>query len=264
MAACAFLALIVLLAIFGPWIQPHDPNGQDLRNALATPNVEHWLGTDPFGRDNLSRLIAGCRVSVIAIAQTLAITVGFGLPLGLLAGGEGKWFDAIISRIANALLSIPPLVLALAVVALLGPGLRNVMLALGITLAPRLLWVTRSAAREASAEGYIEACRSLGLSRTRILWRHLLPAVSSPVLIQTSFYASTIILSEASLSYLGLGVQAPDASWGTMVRTAADRLGGEPWLLIAPSVMIMVMTLSFSVLGDALRDIIEGSSRDSV
>jgi peptide/nickel transport system permease protein len=258
MAALTFLVLVVLAAILAPVLSPADPAAQDLINQLQGPSAAHPLGTDNFGRDVLSRALFGARVTLIAVIQALVIAAVAGIPLGLLAGFVGRWVDAILSRISDALLSLPPLILALAIVGILGPGMTNVMIAIGVVLAPPLFRLARGAAQSVSSETYIEACRAMGYSPWRILWRHVLPNASSPLLVQLTFSAGIIIVAEASLSFLGLGVQPPDASWGTMLRDAFDAIYDSPWFMTAPAVLIVLTILSFAVFGDGLRDALEG------
>jgi peptide/nickel transport system permease protein len=258
MLALTFLVLVALAAIFAPLLSPADPAAQDLINQLQGPSGAHPLGTDNFGRDVLSRALFGARVTLIAVIQALIIAAVAGIPLGLLAGFVGRWVDAILSRISDALLSLPPLILALAIVGILGPGLTNVMIAIGVVLAPPLFRLARGAAQSVSSETYVEACRAMGYSPWRILWRHVLPNASSPLLVQLTFSAGVIIVAEASLSFLGLGVQPPQASWGTMLPDAFDAIYDSPWFMVAPAVLIVLTILSFAVFGDGLRDAMEG------
>ncbi|WP_181781504.1 ABC transporter permease [Pseudonocardia pini] len=258
MVALTFLLLVVLAAVLAPLLAPADPAAQDLINQLQGPSSEHLLGTDNFGRDVLSRLLFGAQVTLVAVLQALVIAAVAGIPLGLLAGFVGGPVDAVLSRVSDALLSLPPLILALAIVGILGPGLTNVMIAIGVVLAPPLFRLARGAAQSVTSETYIEACRAMGCSPWRILWRHVLPNASSPLLVQLTFSAGVIIIAEASLSFLGLGVQPPDASWGTMLRDAFDAIYESPYFMVAPAVMIVLTILSFAVLGDGLRDALEG------
>jgi peptide/nickel transport system permease protein len=258
MAALGFLIVVAMAALLAPLLAPTDPAAQDLINQLQGPSSAHLLGTDNFGRDVLSRLLYGAQVTLIAVLQALVISAVAGIPLGLLAGFVGGPVDAVLSRISDALLSLPPLILALALVGILGPGLTNVMIAIGIVLAPPLFRLSRGAAQSVTSETYIEACRAMGCSSWRILWRHVLPNASSPLLVQLTFSAGVIVIAEASLSFLGLGVQPPDASWGTMLRDAFDAIYDSPWFMTAPAVMIVLTILAFAVLGDGLRDALEG------
>jgi peptide/nickel transport system permease protein len=251
-----------VVAVLAPLLAPFDPDAQNLRGRLEGPGAAHLLGTDAFGRDVLSRILFSARVTLVAVLQALLVAVVLGVPVGLLCGFVG-WLDKIIARVADALLSVPPIVLALAVVGVLGPGLTNAMLALGIVMAPSLFRLARSSAAAAYHELYIEACRSIGCSRWRLLWRHVLPNASSPLLVQITFFAGVIILAEASLSFLGLGVQTPDSSWGSMLRDAFDNIFDAPGALVAPALMIMLTILAFARFGDGLRDALEGRGADA-
>ncbi|QFG25294.1 ABC transporter permease [Actinomadura sp. WMMB 499] len=260
-AAAAFIALLALVALLSPFITPHDPARQDLMQLLRPPSAEHWLGTDSLGRDNLSRLIEGTRVTVLAAVQAIALAVVLGFPAGLLAGFVGRRLDTVLNWISDVLLSLPSLILALAIVGILGPGLTNAMIAVGITLAPRFFRVARGAAYSVRNETYVEACVALGFSTPRILFRHVLPNASGPLLVQTTFALGLIVTAEASLSFLGLGARPPTASWGSMLRDAFDNIYHSAFPLFAPSLMIVLTILAFSALGDALRDALGRQNR---
>lgn len=262
-AAATFLFLLVTLALCTPLLPLPEPNKQDLMAQLQGPSGAHWLGTDGYGRDVLSRLMWSTRISLLAILQALVLASGIGIPLGLLAGYAGGAVDAILSRISDAILALPPLILAMAIVGILGPGLTNAMIALGLVLAPPQFRLARGAAQSVSSELYIEACRALGCSSQRILWRHVLPNASSPLLVQITFAAGVIVIAEASLSFLGLGVQEPQSSWGTMLRQAFVDVYQSPWLLAPPAVMVALTILSFSTFGDGLRDALVGRGTTS-
>lgn len=258
MVSLAFLVLLVLVAVFGSLLMTHDPNAQALGDRLQGPSGEHWLGTDGYGRDVFSRLIDATQVVVLAIVQAMTLAAVAGIPLGLLAGLVGGPVDAVLSRIAEALLALPPLILALAVVGVLGPGLTNAMIAVGLLLAPRLFRIARSEAQAVSGESYIEACRSVGCSNFRLLWRHVLPNASSALMIQITFGAGIIIIVEASLSFLGLGVESPQASWGSMLQDAFQNVSTSPSFMIVPTVAIVLTVLALSTFGDGMRDAFEG------
>jgi len=258
MAALTFLGLVLVAAVLAPLLAPADPAAQDLLDRLQGPSAQHLLGTDTFGRDVLSRLLYGAQVTLLAVLQALLIAAVAGIPLGLLAGFVAGPVDAVLGRVSDALLSLPPLVLALAIVGVIGPGLTNVMVAIGIVLAPPLFRLARGAAQAVTGETYIEACRAAGLSPARILGRHVLPNAGSPLLVQLTFSAGVVIVAEASLSFLGLGVQSPGSSWGTMLRDAFDAIYDSPYFMVAPALAIVLTILSFAVLGDGLRDALEG------
>jgi peptide/nickel transport system permease protein len=252
--ALVFLALLLLVAIFHKLLEPYDPNVQDLNASLQGPGSAHLLGTDLYGRDTLSRLIAATPVTLQAAAEGLGIAVLIGVPVGLAAGFLGGAFDAIVSRVADAFLSLPPIILALALIAVLGRGLTNAMVAVGIVLAPRFFRVARGAAQSIATEGYAEAARADGVSSWRLLWRHVLPNANGPLLVQISFGVGAIITTEAALSYLGLGVQSPQSSWGSMLRDAFQNVRQESFPLVPPAVLVTLTIMAFFLLGDGLRD----------
>jgi peptide/nickel transport system permease protein len=256
-----FVVLLVLVALLSPWLMPHDPARQELVERLQGPSGDHWLGTDSFGRDNLSRLIEGTRVTLWACVQALALGIVCGIPTGLAAGFVGRRVDGILSWIAEVLLSLPPLILALAIVGVLGPGLTNAMIAVGVVFAPRFFRVARAAAISVRSETYVEATRALGCSTSRILLRHVLPNSSGPLLVQVTFAMGLVVIAEASLSFLGLGATPPTATWGGMLRDAFDNVYDSTFPLLAPSLMIVLTILAFSILGDALRDALGRQSR---
>lgn len=261
--ALVFLVFVILVALFAGVLAPQDPEIQDLRNTLASPFTSgHWLGTDELGRDVLSRLIFAARISLLAAA--IAVSVGFvlGVPLGLVSGFAGGKIDTFLMRVADAVMSFPPLILAIAVIAILGPSLVNAMLAVGIVFAPRFLRLVRSSVLTVREETYIEAARTIGTPTPIILVRHVLPNVLSPLIVQISLAAGFSLLAEAGLSFLGLGVQPPDASWGSMMGRAFRSLNQQPWLIVWPGLMIVLTVLAFNVLGDGLRDSLGRETRE--
>jgi peptide/nickel transport system permease protein len=259
--ALGFVALLVAVALLSPLLVPHDPGRQELLDRLESPSGDHWLGTDSLGRDNLSRLLEGTRVTLWAALQAIGLAVVVGIPAGLVAGFVGRRVDGVLSWVADILLSLPPLLLALAIVGILGPGLTNAMVAIGIVFAPRFFRVARAAAQSVRHETYVEATRAMGCSTSRILFRHVLPNSSGPLLVQLTFALGLVVTAEASLSFLGLGAKPSTATWGSMVRDAFNNVYETSFPLIAPSVMIVLTILAFSVLGDALRDAMGRQSR---
>jgi peptide/nickel transport system permease protein len=253
MVALAFLVLLIAVAIAAPLLANHDPIEQDLVNRLQGPNGDHWLGTDSLGRDIFARLVYGARITLVAAAQAVGIAMLLGIPAGLLAGTVGP-ADKVLNVISDAVMSIPPLLLALVLVGILGPGLTNAMIAVGVIVAPRFFRVTRAAAYSVRQETYIEAAQAVGCSPLRVLWRHVLPNASGPILVQTSFAVGLAIVAEASLSFLGLGVRDPEASWGSMTQQAFQSVSETMWGIFPPSILIALTILSFSVFGDGLRD----------
>ncbi len=259
--AGGFLVLLAVAAIFAPVLAPHDPNKQDLLNTLQGPSLDNWLGTDNKGRDVFSRILFAARVALMA--PLLAVTVGvvLGVPAGLLAGTTRGRIDRLLGRLADTILSIPPLVTALAIVAILGPGLTNAMLAIGIVYAPRLFRVVRGATMSVSEELYVDASRSVGCSTPRLLWAHVLPNISGPLLVQISLMMGFSLLAEASLSFLGLGIQIPNSSWGSMLRDAYQDKFKAPYAVIPPGLAMTVTILAFNTLGDGLRDVVSARRR---
>jgi peptide/nickel transport system permease protein len=253
-AGLVVLVIIVTAVALAPWIAPYDPNAQDLGNVLQSPSPEHWLGTDDLGRDVFSRLLYGGRISLLAAGQAVAIAVVLGVLPGLLAGFRGGRLEAVVMRGADALMAFPPIILAIAIIAAVGPGLTNAMVALGIIFAPRFVRVARAAAASARHETYIEAARSVGLSDVHILIRHIVPNSLSPLIVQVSLTLGVAMLSEAGLSFLGLAVQPPEASWGAMLGRSFRYFNVEPLLLVWPGLAITITVLCLNLVGDALRD----------
>ncbi|MFC0865835.1 ABC transporter permease [Sphaerimonospora cavernae] len=251
--AGGFLLLLVLAAVLAPAIAPYDPDVQDVLQRLRPPSAEHLLGTDDYGRDVLSRLIYSARVSLQAAAQAAAVALVIGLPPGVAAGYRGGWLDTALTRIMDALMSAPSLVLAITIVAVLGPGITNAMLAIGVIMAPRFFRVARAATMDVRHETYIEASIALGCTNARTAVRHILPNVMPPIVLVISVSLGTAVAAEASLSFLGLGVRPPTASWGSMLSTASSNMGLAPYLVWPPGVMIFLTVLAFTYLGDGVR-----------
>ena len=250
----AFLVLVVVLALLAPVLAAQDPNAQVLRDRLQGPGGRHWLGTDDLGRDVLSRLLYAARVSLLAALEATVVAVALGVPLGLFAGYLGGWLDAVAGRAADAVMSVPALLLALAIVGVLEPNLTNAMVAIGVVYAPRFFRVVRASALVVRQETYIEAARSLGGSTPGILWGHVLPNVLSPLVVEVSIAMSFAMLAEAGLSFLGLGVQPPDASWGSMLGRSTRFMDQAAHLVLIPGTAIFLTVLAFNVVGDGLRD----------
>ena len=251
--AATFLLLLILIAVLAPVIAPFDPYAQNLVERLQPPSAEHWLGTDDYGRDALSRLIFGARISLTAAAQAVGLALVLGLPLGVIAGYVGGWLNAVLSRLMDTLMSAPSLVLAITIVAVLGSGITNAMLAVGLVMMPRFFRVARASTMDVRHETYIESATALGCHPARIIGRHVLPNVMPPVILVISVSLGTAVAAEASLSFLGLGAKAPAASWGSMLSTAASNVQLAQYLVWPPGVMIFVSVLAFTYLGDGLR-----------
>ncbi|HEV2182331.1 MAG TPA: ABC transporter permease [Candidatus Acidoferrales bacterium] len=247
--------ILVVLAVGAPWLAPYNPASQDLPARLAAPSAAHWMGTDELGRDVLSRVIYGARVSML-VSVCVVLGAGIlGLILGAVAGYFGGWFDNLVNIILiNAFLSFPGILLAIAFAAFLGPGLDKVIMALTITGWAGYARLARAQVLQAKEMDYVTAARSLGASHVRILWRHLLPNIIQPVLVQATIALAGAILAESTLSFLGLGVLAPMSSWGAMLNDARSHLFDAPHLVVFPALAVMSAVLAFNLLGDALRD----------
>lgn len=264
MAGLVFILLLVLVAIFAPLVAPYDPDeihqavppGGTAPIALDNepPSSEFWLGTDDVGRDVLSRVIFGARVSLRAGFQIVGMALLVALPLGLLAGYLGGRTDAVLMRVMDALFAFPPLILALSVAALLGPSLTNTMIAVSIVFIPGFARLIRGQVLAVREETYIEASRSIGAGTPRIMVRHVLPNVASPLIVQVALSFGFAILTEAGLSFLGLGAQPPTATWGTMLSRAFNAILQSQWPLFPPGLAILLTVLAFNLVGDGLRD----------
>lgn len=263
MFCLAGLMFLVFIGVLAQFWTPKDPSAQSLLNRLESPSSEYWLGTDAVGRDILSRLMVATGVDLAAAALAVGIGIVVGASLGLMAGYLGGVLDSFTSRVSDVLLSLPPLLFAVAIVGALGPSLTNAMIAIGVLLAPRFFRLVRVSTREIINEDYVEAARSGGAGPIRIMARHVAPNIISPLLIQISFGASVAIVAESGLSFLGLGVQPPTASWGSMVKEGFDNLAINGWTIIPSSVVIVVSILMLSLFGDSLRDAVgsQGGSK---
>ena len=248
------LAIVALLAVFAPWVAPYDPLATSWSLVRKAPSAAHWFGTDEVGRDLLSRIIWGARASLSAGVIAVAIAVGVGVPTGMVAGYVGGWTDSLISRLTDAMLAIPFLILAIALAAFLGPSLGNAMIAIGVTATPIFVRLARGQVLAARAEDYVEAARAVGNPPIRILLRHILPNILPPVMVQATLAVAAAIIAEASLSFLGLGQQPPAPSWGSMLNTAQRFLTQAPWMAIFPGLAIFLTVLAFNLFGDGLRD----------
>lgn len=256
----AIVIAFIVLAALAPLLPIQDPTATDWGAVRKPPSAAHWLGTDEIGRDLLSRMIWGAQASLLAGVVSVAIAVGLGVPIGILAGYFGKWTDAIISRCTEALLAMPFLILAIALAAFLGPSLTNAMIAIGVAATPIFIRITRGQVLNVAAEDYVESARAVGLSTPKILVRYILPNVLPPILVQATLTVATAIIAEASLSFLGLGQQPPSPSWGSMLNVAKNFLSQAPWMALWPGLTIFLVVLGFNLLGDGLRDALDPRS----
>jgi peptide/nickel transport system permease protein len=252
--ATAWLLMLTVVAITAPFLAPYDMAQQDLTNILGSPSADHWLGTDELGRDVLSRLLFGARVSLLASFIATAVGLVIGVPIGLLAGYAGGWTDNVLMRIVDTLLAFPGIVLAIAVIAALGPGLVNAMIAVGILFSPSFARLIRGQVLTVKGRLYVDAARTFGSPPWRTIVRHVVPNSIQPVVVQAAFFMAVALLAEAALSFLGLGVQPPTASWGGMLRGAARFIDGAGLQVYPPGLAIALTVLAFNLLGDALRD----------
>ena len=252
--AASVLVLLVLLAIFADWIVPYDPLRQNLIESLQGPSAAHWLGTDDLGRDVLSRLIVGCRIAVIAATEATTIAILLGVPLGLFIGYRGGWWDWVVMRVVEAIVSIPGIMVAIVIIAVLGAGLHRAMIALGILFSTSFLRLARGVVLAEREEVYVRSARVIGASDSRILLRHIFPNIAPPLIVQVTLTVGAVLLAEAGLSFIGLGVQPPQASWGTMLNTAAAFMDLNWFLAIPPGIAIIITVLSVNLIGDVLRD----------
>ncbi len=251
------VALVVAAAIFAPLVAPFDPVKYNPIDRLQGPSLRHILGTDLYGRDTFSRVIFGARISlsVSALAVTMALIVGGGL--GALSGFRLGWFDTLVMRLTDVLLAFPAILLAIALLAFLGGGFWNLTLAIAIVYSAPFARVARAAVLRVREDAFVEASRALGASNPRVLWRHILPNAFAPMLIEVTLRLAYAILSEASLSYLGLGTPPPAPAWGQMIADGRRTLELAPWASIGPGLAIMITVLGFNLLGDGLRDVLD-------
>jgi peptide/nickel transport system permease protein len=252
------MVLFVLTALFANVISPFDPTATNARASLAIPSIVHWLGADFMGRDVLSRIIGGARISLAVGIGAVSLGCLVGIPVGLLSGYFGGWFDLIVQRVIDILQSLPLLVLALVMAAALGPSLRNTIIAIAIPLVPSIARIVRSNTLALREMPFVEAARAIGLSETWIAVRHVLPNTLAPLIVLATAQFGSAILVEASLSFLGLGVPEPYPSWGRMLsESAAEYIRTAPWLVIYPGVAISLAVFGANLLGDALRDMLD-------
>ncbi len=250
------IALIVtILALFAPLIAPYDPIEQNVYHRLAPPEQAHLLGTDVFGRDTLSRIIWGARISLAVSVSSVFIAMIIGTTFGMIAGFKGGGVESVIMRVVDILMSFPVLIMGLMVMAVLGSGLVKLILAIAVVLAPRFVRIAHAPTLEMRQKDFIESARALGVSTPRLLTYHILPNIFGEVLVMATLWTATAIRMEANLSFIGLGVSPPTPTWGNMIRSGVQQLTISHWLAIFPGVAILVTVLSFNMLGDGLRDI---------
>ncbi len=256
-AGLAILAIVLLCALLAPLIAPYDPNEQDYLALTESPSAQHLLGTDDLGRDVLSRVIYGSRVSLEVGMIAAGIALGIGVTLGLLAGFTGGTTDNVIMRFVDAVQAFPALILALAITAALGPGIGNAMIAIGFVSMTTIARLTRGQTLSEREREYVAAARVIGVPPRIIMARHIWPNVTAPIIVQATLLIATAIVTEASLSFLGVGVVPPTASWGAMLRSGSLYLETAPWLAFAPGIAIFITALAFNFVGDGLRQALD-------
>ena len=258
------LAVLIVLALFGEAIAPFELNDIDVVNRPQGPSGDHWFGTDDLGRDVFSRVIIAARVSLQVGFIAVGIALAAGVPIGLVAGFYGRGVDSVLMRLMDILFSFPAVLLAIAILAVLGPGLRNAMIAIGIVYTPIFARITRGSVLSVKQEVYVRAARSLGASDARILRRHILPNVLAPIIVQTSLSLAFAILAEAALSFLGLGVQPPEPAWGRMLADGRRFFQDAPWMAIFPGLGILFTVMAFNFVGDGLRDALDPKQKSVI
>jgi peptide/nickel transport system permease protein len=256
--------VVLVTAVFDDQLAPTGANEVDVENRLLAPGPGHWFGTDDLGRDILSRVILGAKVSL----QVGVVAVGFSLVVGtlvgLFAGYYGKWVDTVLMRLMDVLFAFPAMLLAIAVIAILGPGTTNAMIAIGITYTPVFARVTRSSVLGVRESVYVRASRSIGSSDLRLLFRHVLPNAAPPIIVQTSVSLAFAVLAEAALSFVGLGTQPPAPSWGRMLSEGREFIDLAWWIAVFPGLAIVLLVLAFNLLGDGLRDVLDPQQRSAL
>jgi ABC-type dipeptide/oligopeptide/nickel transport system permease subunit len=249
--------LFVLMAVLAPILPLADPFKSNFLAIRKPPSELYWFGTDELGRDQVSRLFFGAQASLLAGIVSVLIAVAIGLPFGLLAGWYGGWVDIVISRITEALLACPFLILAIAFAAVLGPSLTNAMIAIGLSAVPIFIRLVRGQVMSVKVEDFVEGARAVGARDLRLMFRHVLPNTLSPIIVQSTLFMARAIILEAALSFLGLGQQPPAPSWGQMLNVAKNFMEQAPWMSVAPGICIFLAVLGFNLLGDGLRDALD-------
>lgn len=253
-AGLIVLAAIIVMAVGAPWLAPYDPVEQDIIARLQPPDAQYLLGTDMFGRDVLSRIIWGSRISLIVAFASIAVALAIGGTIGLVSGYVGGRFDLVVMQAMDVLLSFPSLIMGIIVVALLGPSLGNLVFAIALTAIAPFARIARAPVLALKERAFVEAGRALGFSHTRIIFVHILPNITSEVLVMGTLWMATAVRVEASLSFIGLGVKPPTPTWGGMIRDGFENILDAPWLSIYPGIAILLLVFALNMLGDGLRD----------
>jgi peptide/nickel transport system permease protein len=246
---------VVIIALLSPWISPYDPIAQDMNIQHDPPSWTHPFGTDSYGRDQLSRILWGSRVSLVVGILSVLFAMAIGIPLGMVGGYKGGRVDSLVLRFIDIFMSFPIVILGLLILAIMGPGLIKIVIAIGVALIPRIARLARGSTLSVKGKEYIEAARAVGQGDGKIMFIHVLPNIFGEILVMGTLWVATAIIVEASLSFIGLGVRPPTPSWGAMIRDGLDQLTNAPWLSIFPGLAIFVSVFSFNLIADGLRDI---------
>lgn len=247
--------LIVITALIAPWVSPYDPIAQDMNIQLAPPGWEHPFGTDSYGRDQLSRILWGSRVSLVVGIISVLFAMAIGIPLGMIGGYQGGRIDNLVNRFIDMFMSFPIVILGLLVLAIMGPGLIKIVIAIALAITPRIARLARGSTLTLKGKEFIEAARAIGQNNIKIMFIHVLPNILGELLVMGTLWVATAIIVEASLSFIGLGVRPPTPSWGAMIREGLDQLTNAPWLSFFPGLAIFLSVFSFNLIADGLRDI---------
>jgi ABC-type dipeptide/oligopeptide/nickel transport system permease subunit len=262
MIGTAIVLVVLAVALLAPWLAPYPFQRTNMLRVWASPSAQHWLGADQLGRDILSRLIMGARVSLLVACSVLAITLLLGTTLGMIAGYFGGRVDSLIMRVVDIIFAFPELILAILVAAMLGPGKLTVIVALSLVWWPGIARLTRSLVLQVKSELYVEAARACGTRTHLILYRHLLPNIVAPLIVRASIGVGFIVMAEATLSFLGIGVQEPEPTWGAMIRDGLVALRTDPYQALFASIALGVTIIGFNILGDGLRDLLDPRIRE--
>lgn len=254
---CLIVLTFCLVALFAPLIAPFDPTEQHILDSLKSPNAVYWLGTDEYGRDLFSRMIYGTRPALFVGVLSIVVSIAIGVPIGLVAGYRLGWFDRVIGWLIDVMLSFPSLLLALMMVTLVGSSMVTLVAVLGFSYVPVFVRLTRSSALVVTNLEFVAASRSFGASDLRIIWRHILPNVLGPIIVMGSLSIAGAIRDEASLSFLGMGIQPPSPSWGNLIRDGIGVILQSPWVAVAPGLALTLSVLAFNMMGDSLRDMLD-------
>ena len=253
--------IIVCLAILAPWISPYDPIDQNVKLQYSAPSLAHLCGTDGYGRDEFSRILWGARVSLVVGIASVLFSMFFGIPIGVIAGYKGGRADSVVSRFNDIFMSFPIVIFGLLILAIMGPGIVKIIIAIGVALTPRIARLARGSTLSLKEMPYIEAARAVGQSDTKIIILHVLPNIFGDILVMGALWIATAIIVEASLSFIGLGVRPPTPSWGSMIRAGLDQITNAPWLSMFPGLAIFLTVFSFNLIADGLRDIADPKLR---